>query len=215
MKEPWSSLEEAETPTDWRNRNDLLNIADILENATSEGPGIRFTIWVQGCPIRCKGCWNSHTWDFVPRHIVSVKKLTDHILSKKEEIDGITLVGGEPLAQATAVRKLIENVEEEGLTVMLYTGYEEDQITGKDAKEAFAMADIVVAGPYVKEKRNLFLRWRGSENQRLVFHNKEYEDMYGEEERENVVEIHIDEKNGEMVIVGFPDEEIEKEVEKW
>lgn len=215
MKEFWSLLEEDEIPEDWQSRKDLINIADILEKATSEGPGMRFTIWVQGCPIRCKGCWNAHMWDFVPKHIVSVEKLTKYILSKKDEIDGITLVGGEPLAQAGAIRRLIENVKKEGLTVMLYTGYEEEQITDKDAKEAFEMADIVVLGPYIEEKRNLFIRWRGSDNQRLIFHNEEYKKIYEKENGENVVEIHIDEKTGEMIVIGFPDEDVEKEVEKW
>ncbi len=215
MRESWSSLEEDEVPNNWQSRDDLLNIADMLENATSEGPGIRFTIWVQGCPIRCKGCWNSHMWDFVPKHLVSVEKLTNYILSKRNEIDGITLVGGEPMAQAKPIKRLIEKVKKGGLSVVLYTGYEKNQIVDEDAKAAFEMADIVIAGPYIEEKRNLFLRWRGSENQKLIFHNHMYEKLYGGDNSENVVEIHIDEKSGEIVVVGFPDEEMEKEMEKW
>ncbi len=212
MKELWSSLEEDEIQGDWRNKQNLLNVADILEDATSEGAGIRFTIWVQGCPIRCKGCWNSHMWDFKPNHLISVSRLAEYIASKKGDIEGITLVGGEPLAQAEAVRKLIEAVKREGLTVVLYTGYDEGEISGEDAIECFNMSDIVIAGPYIEERRNLFLRWRGSDNQKLIFHNMKYKEMYGDEPGENVVELHIDEENGEIVMLGFPDEEIEKEV---
>ena len=212
MKELWSSLEEDNIPADWRDRPDFLNVADILEDATSEGPGIRFTIWVQGCPIRCKGCWNSHMWGFEPNHLISVDKLAEYITSKKDKIEGITLVGGEPLAQARAVRKLIEAVKRDGLSVVLYTGYEEEKIKGEDAIECFNMADIVIAGPYIEEKRNLFLRWRGSENQKLIFHNRDYEEKYSDEPGENVVELHIDEEKGEIIMLGFPDKEIEKEV---
>ena len=215
MKESWSLLEEDKPPENWRTNPDILNIADIVENAVSEGPGVRFVIWLQGCPIRCEGCWNSHMWDFSPKHLVMVDKLAKYIISKKDKLEGITLVGGEPLAQAAAVRKLMDAVKEHGLTVVLYTGYNEEEIIDENAKMCFNAADIVIAGPYIKEKRNLFLRWRGSENQNLIFHNKDYEKKYGDELKENIVELHITEENGEIVMIGFPVEEIKKEVRKW
>ena len=208
-------LEEDNPPEDWRENGEYLNIADLLVKTFTEGPGTRLAIWVQGCPIRCSGCWNKHMWDFSPKHIVKVEKLVEYIISFEDEIEGITLVGGEPLAQAKAVANLFKGIKDRSnLTIMLYTGYTVEQIEGKYSKTAFNIADIIIAGSYIKELRNVYLRWRGSENQKIIFHNKKYREKYSQEEGKSMVEIHINKDSGDAVLIGFPEDEIIEEVKK-
>ena len=209
MKEFWSWLEDSDPPKNWRESKEYLNVADLLEKTFTEGPGIRFAIWLQGCPIRCKGCWNQHMWDFTPKHVVKVEKLVEYILSFNNDIEGITLVGGEPLFQAKGVVNLMYRIKRESnLSIVLYTGYSVEQITTKYALEAFNMADIVITGPYIEEKRNIFLRWRGSENQKVIFHNKIYKKKYSKKTIMNIAELHIDKASGEVVLIGFPDDDL-------
>ncbi len=214
MNVSWSLLEENNPPDNWEDSGKYLNIAHIVEITQSDGPGKRFEIWVQGCPIRCRGCWNSELWPFEPKHIVSVDKLAEYILQYSDIVDGITVSGGEPLYQAKALEKLINILREKSdLTVMVYTGYYKDQIPDEHGKNIFEMADVVVSGPYVESERDLSLLWRGSRNQKIVFHNERYRKIYEEEGEKNAMEIHINDEKVE--IVGFPDDSILEEVKKW
>ncbi|HDN84488.1 MAG TPA: 4Fe-4S cluster-binding domain-containing protein, partial [Candidatus Aerophobetes bacterium] len=90
---------------------DLLNIAYIIEFTKTEGPGERFGIWLQGCPIRCKGCWNPHLWAIKPNHIVKIDKLVKYILNYKDVIEGITISGGEPLYQSKSLINFIKKIK--------------------------------------------------------------------------------------------------------
>ncbi len=205
-KEFWSWLEESNPPSNWRDSEEYLNIGHIVEVTQANGPGKRFGIWVQGCSICCKGCWNRELWSFRANHIVRVDRLVEYVLQYSEVIEGITISGGEPLDQARALKNLVEMLRKKShLTVMLYTGYYKDQIPDEWGRRLFQMVDIVVSGPYIQEERDLFLLWRGSKNQKLIFHNARYRKQY-EEQGENVVEIHIDEK--EIKVLGFPEDSI-------
>lgn len=214
MKEFWSLLEEDKTKIKkWQRREDILNVADIVTHSYVHGPGIRFVIWVQGCPIRCKGCWNPHMLPIIPNHLIKVKRLAEFILTIKD-IEGITLVGGEPLLQSKQLLNLVKILKKgSNLTVMLYTGYNRVSIKDKFAKELIRLSDIIIFGPYVEEKRDIFLKWRGSSNQEIVFNNKRYESIYLET-KENEAEIHINEE-GDIILLGFPDDELIDEVMQY
>ena len=215
MKKFLSLLEESNLPENWESGEDYLNIAYIIENTTYEGLGNRLSIWLQGCNLGCKGCSNYELWDFKPVHIVKVNRLLEYILSIKNSIEGITISGGEPLLQAKAVRKLLEGIKSKtDLTVMLYTGYEIEEITDIDATKIINLSDVVITGRFIEEKKDIFLRWGGSSNQKIIFNNDDYRKKYESDNIQNTFEIHIDNINEDIFILGFPDRNLIKEFEK-
>lgn len=124
-------------------------------------------------------------------------------------IEGITLVGGEPMLQTEGVAKLFDILRREyGLTTMLYTGYTLDYLI-KAPRKAFskvlALTDILVDGPYIKELDNS-QKWRGSENQTIHFLSSRYKDwQWVMNSKERDIEIHLDDK-GNYLVLGIPSE---------
>ena len=104
---------------------DFINIAEILETSKIYGPGDRFVIWVQGCAIRCKGCWNQKMHSFEQKNLWHYNDLFERILSVSG-IEGITFLGGEPLHQSKPLLKLVRKIKKHGLTIMLYTGFQKN-----------------------------------------------------------------------------------------
>lgn len=192
--------------------DNMLNIAATVERSDIYGPGTRFVIWVQGCNIRCKGCWNTEMQSMEINQLFKVENIFKKII-KTSGIEGVTILGGEPLHQSKALLKLVKKLKNKGLTVMLYTGFEEDQIKDYESKILIELSDIAIIGRYLDESRSTDLKWRGSTNQKVIFNNEEYETRFGEEKNENQVEVHIDEK-GEILLIGYPPKELRKEVIK-
>lgn len=191
----------------------IVNVAEIEEKSQIYGPGTRFVIWVQGCTLGCKGCWNVEMQPLTPKNIIDVDELTYRIL-KTRGIEGITLLGGEPLMQSYPLLSLVEKVKKNRLTVMLYTGYELEEINDESSIKLINMSDIIIPGRYIHSKRSTYLRWRGSTNQAIIFNNKKYESTYKKEIEENNAEIHI-KKNGEITLLGYPDHQLKKEIKRW
>lgn len=182
----------------------VLNVSTYLENSTIYGPGNRFVIWFQGCSLRCKGCWNKDMWSFKENQLFKIYELFERIKAS-EGIEGVTFLGGEPLDQAENLSILVKMLRDEGLSIMLYTGYEYEEISGTLKEEIFLLSDIVVSGRYVETLRSVYLKWKGSENQKIIFNSgvyREYESIV--DEHENDIEIHIDE-TGEITIAGYPE----------
>jgi len=177
-----------------------LNVARILPRSAANGPGERFVLWVQGCPLTCPGCWNPDTWSFERRDLRSVDDLVTVILAT-EGIEGVTFTGGEPFAQARALAALAKRVRAAGLSVFVFTGYDLDELTRPEHHELLAVTDVVVAGRYVEAERTNGLAWRGSTNQRVHFLSK----RYGPNNMSEVaqVEFHIA-KDGTLTVTGFP-----------
>ena len=187
-----------------------IRVADYAISHETEGPGKRFTIWVQGCSIRCKGCWNKDLWNFAGGKEYEINELVDIILKHKDEIDGITLVGGEPLDQVEEVLMLMQKMRKMELSVVLYTGYDLHEIERDERRrQAFKQADIVIYGPFIEEQKNLFLRWRGSENQVIHINNPNYSHLSSHLMNINEVEIQISD-DGKVKILGYPSKEIIK-----
>ena len=181
----------------------LLRIASIEEQSSIYGPGLRFVIWVQGCTLACKGCWNTSFWPRKGGHDRTVESLVEQI-TKTEGIEGITILGGEPLEQAEAVHELIMRVKKVGLSVFLYSGFERDELD-EIQQACVNESDIVVLGRYVEEKRDVNLRWRGSSNQILEFPTERYRGIQFEERGECEV---IVEEDGSIRVLGYPDSEL-------
>ncbi len=179
-----------------------MNIAHIEEHSFIYGPNCRFVIWVQGCSIRCKGCWNTEMWGFEHKTILSVKDLMSKIESEKDFIDGITLLGGEPLDQFVEVSELLVECKKLRLSTMLFTGYEMTEISEMQMTSILENIDILITGRYDKTKRTMNHQWIGSTNQEIHFLTDRFADF--EIKNNNYTEITIN-TDGSTTILGFPE----------
>ncbi len=187
-------------------RPDEINLAGIYPSASCLGPGDRCILWVQGCLLNCPGCITPEMQALEDRTWVKVNDLVDGI-GRIVGIEGVTVVGGEPVLQAAALRALFQGLHEKyDIGTMLYTGYVlADLLDAQDdgIKGLLLHTDLMVDGPYI-EAQDFSQKWRGSENQRFHF----LTDRYGEWEwvkgkKERDVEIHVDEK-GNYLALGIP-----------
>lgn len=155
-----------------------IRITSFIDESFVDGDGIRFAIFLQGCPHNCKGCHNPTTHDFEGGNIIDTKQLIAKY-KKNFLIKGITLTGGEPLCQIEAVTELASAAKKLNLSVWCYTGYIYENITNENFRknEFFTRAqinkflnyvDVLVDGPYIESQRDLTLQFRGSKNQRLI-----------------------------------------------
>lgn len=148
----------------------LLRLAGTVNDSITDGPGIRYTVFTQGCPHHCPGCHNPQTWDLSG----GIEVETDTLLSeikKNPLLKGVTFSGGEPLIQAAALLPLAQAVKALGLELAIYTGYTFEtllQMADPDVIKLLHLADVLIDGPFVMAERNLELNFRGSNNQRIV-----------------------------------------------
>jgi len=178
-----------------------LNLARTLPRSAANGPGERFVVWVQGCPLRCPGCWNPDTWSFAPRHLRTVGSLAREIIATPG-IEGVTFTGGEPFAQAEALAELGGMAQAAGLSVFVFTGYELDELASPDQRRLLAVTDVLVTGRYVATRHAEGLAWRGSANQRVYFLTRRYSAHHLA--AAPPVELHIGD-SGQIVVTGFPE----------
>lgn len=157
-----------------------MNYATIKKCDIANGPGVRISLFVSGCPHRCPGCFNAEAWDFGYGQLFTQETI-DEILQAlaPEYIQGLTLLGGEPFApenQAQIV-ELLRQVKAKypAKSIWAFSGYIlENDILSKQlgpweiTKEYLSYLDVLVDGPFVLEKKDLSLRFRGSSNQRLI-----------------------------------------------
>ncbi|MFD2442602.1 4Fe-4S single cluster domain-containing protein [Bacillus sp. CGMCC 1.16607] len=188
----------------------MINIYDYECSSEIYGPGKRFVIWVQGCRLHCKGCWNTQMWSTSPKNLIHWSHLFQ-MISEEDGIEGITLIGGEPMHQAEELIQLCYKVKEIGLSIVLFTGFEVEELTRSYEKEIIKMSDIIISGRYIEEQRNVYLQWRGSNNQQIIFNTDRYIDYILDDA--NYCEIKLND-NGEIIISGFPDEDLLKEIDK-
>jgi anaerobic ribonucleoside-triphosphate reductase activating protein len=149
---------------------DTLTIGGIEPESIVDGPGLRYTVFVQGCDFRCPGCHNSHLQSFAGGRRIAVAEIIAAVKANPL-LSGITLSGGDPFTQAAPCAALAEQVRSLGLSVMTYTGYRwEDLLTaGKPEWHRLIEATgILVDGPFILALKNIGLRFRGSANQRLI-----------------------------------------------
>jgi anaerobic ribonucleoside-triphosphate reductase activating protein len=157
-----------------------VNYATIKNCDIANGPGVRVSLFVSGCNHHCKGCFNREAWDFSYGQPFTQETI-DQILAllKPDYIQGLTLLGGEPFdpRNQEAVLELLRAVKKAypEKNIWAFTGYlfDKDILPGKlgdpeITREYVSYLDVLVDGPFVEEKKNLSLRFRGSENQRLI-----------------------------------------------
>lgn len=176
-----------------------LNLARTIPRSAANGPGERFVVWTQGCDLACPGCWNPDTWAFSKRLLVNTADLTATILSTPD-IEGVTLTGGEPFAQAKALAEVAQAVQQAGLTVFIFSGHELKDLTAPAHQALLQSTDVLVGGRYKEDRRNLTLPWRGSENQQVHYLTNRYSFA---DCRESVAEFHLG-LDGRLIVTGFP-----------
>lgn len=144
--------------------------APLQPDSIVDGEGIRAVLWTQGCHHHCKGCHNQETWDFNGGYLVDVEEIKKEI-SELQGQDGITLSGGDPMFQVDACLEIAKYCKELNLNVWCYTGYTFDQLLSlKNPKilEFLNYIDVLVDGKFILEQRSLDLKFKGSENQRVI-----------------------------------------------
>lgn len=147
----------------------IIRTAGIVNDSIVDGPGLRLTVFTQGCPHHCPGCHNPQSHAFDGGEL----KETDAILEMAREnilLDGITLSGGEPFAQAAACAAIAKGAHASGLNVWCYTGYTfETLLEGSNEwRELLENIDVLVDGPFLIEQKTLNAPFRGSSNQRIL-----------------------------------------------
>jgi anaerobic ribonucleoside-triphosphate reductase activating protein len=184
-----------------------LRVAQIVPCTEAEGPGKRFALWFQGCPLRCPGCCNPEMLPFEGGTQLTLSEVLAQIDAAHREhgIEGITLLGGEPLAHAAEGVALARAVQERGLSVMVFSGYtlaEARQLSAPTVGEFLAATDILVDGRYVRESPDTQRRWIGSTNQQIHFLSDRYQANDPCWRKSNTLEIRL--QKGEVTVNGFP-----------
>ena len=154
-----------------------MNYATIKNCDIANGPGVRVSLFVSGCTHRCPGCFNEVAWDFdygQPFTEETIQAILEML--RPSYIKGLTLLGGEPFEPQNQVDvvKLLRRIRAElpEKSIWAFSGYlfEKDMLSGRigDLSEYLSYLDVLVDGPFVQAKKNLSLRFRGSENQRII-----------------------------------------------
>ena len=145
-----------------------MRIAGLTQDSIVDGPGFRFTVFVQGCRHHCEGCHNPQTHDPAGGKEMTTDEII-HEMRSNPLTDGLTLSGGEPFDQAEDCLTLALAAKESGLNVWSYSGYLFEQLLADSKKAALLKElDVLVDSPFVLAERSLALAWRGSRNQRVI-----------------------------------------------
>ena len=149
-----------------------LRLAGVTEDSIVDGPGLRFTVFAQGCPHACPGCHNPQTHDPAGGYEENIDALLSRF-KRNPLLAGVTLSGGEPFAQAAALAAFATAIQALGKTVWIYSGYTFEQILSKAPQQEgwralLEAADVLVDGPFLLSEKTLGLRFRGSRNQRIL-----------------------------------------------
>jgi len=165
---------------------------------TVEGPGHRICIWVQGCSIRCRNCFNQETWPMDGGTKISVDSLFQKMkqaMERHPSIEGVTFLGGEPFLQAKPLAKLGNMLREQGMSIMTFTGFRYKHLVRSqkaDWKTLLAVTDLLIDGPYIDSLQDFSRPWVGSLNQQYRFLSPRY--FYLQEEImkvKNKIEVHL------------------------
>lgn len=143
----------------------MLKINTVIKESIVDGEGLRYVIFVQGCPHHCKGCHNPQTWRTDKGNAVTIESLLDDI-KKNPLLDGVTFSGGEPMLQSEELTKLAKEIKKLGLNIWCYTGFEYEDIK-ESKKEFLKYIDVIVDGKFIEELKCLG-EYYGSSNQRII-----------------------------------------------
>ena len=147
-----------------------MNYLTITHNDMLNGDGLRVVLWVSGCSLHCEDCQNKYSWNF-NEGVLFDERAKEEIFSelKKDYISGITITGGHPLEKQNIeeIEKLCKKIKINfpNKTIWLYTGFIFEEIKNYSILKYI---DVLIDGKYEKELRDISLKWRGSQNQRVI-----------------------------------------------
>jgi anaerobic ribonucleoside-triphosphate reductase activating protein len=182
-----------------------MRLAQIVSCTEAEGPGRRFAVWLQGCPLACPGCCNPEMQPRDGGAERSVDELADALRTARDRfgLDGLTLTGGEPFAQAGEAAELAEHARRVGLGVMAFSGYTRAELVEEPAAAALlAACDLLVDGPFERARPEPRRRWIGSANQELHFLSSRHDPSDPRFLLPNSVEIRL--RRGAIEVNGWP-----------
>ena len=148
----------------------MVKLAGIVPDSIVDGPGLRTTLFAQGCPHHCPGCHNPETWAFEGGTEATVDMILGIVLFNPLS-RGVTFSGGEPFAQAEGFAQIAKALHETGnYEVASYTGYTfEELLSGTPAQRALLeQLDVLIDGPFIQVEKSLEIPFRGSRNQRII-----------------------------------------------
>lgn len=180
-----------------------LKVAMVVPRTEAEGPGLRYAVWVQGCPLRCAGCCNPEMLEFAGGEVRDPEDMVEEACAAG--VEGVSLLGGEPFAQADGLAALAEGVRARGLSVMIYSGYtlaELRALPGEGPRRLLAAADLLVDGRFEARLRSQRRRFIGSDNQVLHFLSDRYRADDPRLAGGNTVELRL--RGGELLLNGWP-----------
>lgn len=192
-------------------RPPAVRLAARVASTEAEGPFARFALWVQGCPLRCDGCCNPQFLDARGGELASVDALAGEILATPG-IEGVTLLGGEPFAQAAALALLALRVRAAGLGVITFSGYTLEELRASHDPGVAALlgeTDLLVDGRYDRALRSQARRFIGSANQRVHALGPRYAALASEEawpRGGEVLEVRLD--GARAFVNGTPDPDV-------
>ena len=149
-----------------------LRLAGVIRESIVDGPGMRMTIFTQGCPHNCEGCHNPQTHSFDGGYI-SHPEIILKAIDADPLLKGVTFSGGEPFMQAEALAMLAEEIHKRGLNVLSYTGFTYEELLQSfdkhpDREKLLRQCDYLIDGRFILALRSLDLKFRGSSNQRII-----------------------------------------------
>lgn len=189
---------------------DALRWSRFLDATRAEGPGLRAAVWVQGCAVKCPGCFNPHLWADAGGAVSSPAELADEWVDAAVSagVEGVTLLGGEPFDQAAALAVVTRAFQAAGLTVMTFSGYRlEDLLTWSESRADIAAlleaTDLLCDGPYLRDLPDERRPWIGSRNQGIRALTPAYADVVGAiDQTADTLEVRID-RDGTVAVNGW------------
>ncbi|MBQ8612088.1 MAG: anaerobic ribonucleoside-triphosphate reductase activating protein [Oscillospiraceae bacterium] len=150
----------------------VLRTAGFVPESITDGPGIRFVVFCQGCVHHCPGCHNAQTWPFEGGEPWEVQQIFEK-LRRDPLVRGVTFSGGEPFCQAAAFAELAQILKQHRYEVAAYSGWTFEELCEKAKTEPetaalLGLLDVLVDGRFEKEQLSLELKFRGSRNQRIL-----------------------------------------------
>lgn len=145
-----------------------LQVSGVVQESFVDGPGVRYTLFLQGCRHACPHCQNPGTHDPLGGYSVGGGSILNEI-STNRFLDGVTFSGGEPFLQAEQLVPLAAKLRKQGYHLMAYSGFTWERLLADGGKrQLLELMDVLVDGPYLHSERSLALQWRGSKNQRVI-----------------------------------------------
>ncbi|MBM7808313.1 anaerobic ribonucleoside-triphosphate reductase activating protein [Geodermatophilus bullaregiensis] len=192
----------------------VVGVARLVPVTQAEGPGRRTALWVQGCSIRCPGCFNPQMWTRRGGVKRNVDELASEIIAGATagDVEGVTILGGEPFEQAAPLARLAALVQAAGLSVMTFTGYELPvlrtwAVGRSDIATLLRSTDLLADGPFLQDRLDVSRPWIGSTNQGLHALTKRYADRLSALNQEaDRLEIRVN-RDGLVAVNGWADTE--------